>query len=166
MHDFSQSTLLQALQTEPQKPFLTLNKVYEAALAIFMPVRDGQEKMPVFAENTQDFPEQWLSTYLDQAKETVRYGMYGGDRDAPFLGGLEGTTTAYSEAISGILGSGNDPAQALVDMANKVRDGVNKKMDYKLSRNNKKPTLENVPEFAQPWINGDGDTPKIWNPYE
>ena len=139
---------------------------FEAAAPIFMPVRKSQEKMKLFTSNPTKLPDEWLNSFVEQARDVRRYGVYGGDRDVPFLGAVEGNTTGYSVALSAILGADKDPKKAIVNTANNIRDDANKKLDYTLQKNKKEPSLKDAPDEVQDWIHGTNNTPKIWNPYK
>lgn len=132
-----------------------------------LPTREAQEEIQPFSDNPTDMPSEWLDTFTDQAAESIRGGIYGGERNAPFLGALEGTTAAYSEAISGILGAGDEPKEAIQTLANTVREEISNHEDYELPQKDELPSLDNIPEDApnevQHWIEGD-DVPQIWNP--
>ncbi|WP_276255554.1 extracellular solute-binding protein [Halomontanus rarus] len=144
----------------------TMNEYWPDATPTFLPVREGQEEIEPYTENNTDIPDEWIQVRLDQASDSKRYGITGGGRAAPFLGSLEGDTDSYSIAISGILGSGNDPKQAIVDQANQVRQELNEQVDYEVPENTEEPSLDDAPDMVQDWITGDGDAPQIWNPYE
>jgi multiple sugar transport system substrate-binding protein len=158
--DLSNEFVKYMMQPEKQSEY------FQASAPVFMPVREAQEEMELFANNPTKLPDSWLDAFVEQAAETRRYGVYGGGQNEPFLGAVEGSTTGYSQAMSGILGSDNDPKEALVSMANSIRDSANKKLDYTLKANNEQPSLDDAPDMAQDWITGSNDTPKIWNPYE
>lgn len=130
----------------------------------FLPVREAQEEIPPFTENSTDIPDEWIDARLEQAADVARYGVTGPQRNAPFLGDIEGATDAYSVAISGILGADEDPQQAVVDLANQMRETVNGAVDYELEQNSSPPNLGDAPEELQAWIQGDGNTPQIWDP--
>lgn len=158
--DLSGSFIKYMMQPDNQSDY------FKASAPIFMPVRGSQEDMELFANNTTKLPDQWLDAFVTQAQETRRYGVYGGSQNTPFLGSVEGSTTGYSQAMSAILGSENDPKKAILNMANSIRQEASKKLDYTLSKNDTAPSLDDAPDAAQDWITGANDTPKIWNPYE
>lgn len=144
-----------------------LDTYFPVSAPNFLPVREGQEQMELFQNNPTEIPDSWIETRLKQTSNAVRYGISGAGRCAPFLGELEGSTTGYSTAISGMIGSDNDPKQALRDMANNARQTINNAdyIDYELSEKSEGPSLDDAPNSVQPWIDGDG-VPKIYNPYE
>ncbi|MEY7848532.1 extracellular solute-binding protein [Natrarchaeobius sp. A-rgal3] len=144
----------------------TMEGYFPQATPNFLPVREAQEEIAPFTENTTDIPDEWIQTRLDQAEQSVRYGISGPERNAPFLGDMESTTDAYSTAISGILGADEDPKEAVVSLANQVRESVDDEVDYDVEENTDEPELEDVPDELQDWISGDNGTPQIWNPYE
>ncbi len=61
-------------------------------------------------------------------------------------------------------GADDDPKEAVVDMANQVRESVDDEVDYDVEENTDEPELEDVPDELQDWISGDNGTPQIWNP--
>ncbi|MFC6823567.1 ABC transporter substrate-binding protein [Halopelagius fulvigenes] len=144
-----------------------LNKYFPVSAPNFLPVRKGQEQMELFTDNPTEIPDSWLEARLEQAPNAVRYGVTGAGRVAPFMGSVEGNTTGYSTAISGMIGSDTDPKKALGTMANKARSAINSAdyVDYELKAPSEGPSLEDAPKEVQPWITGDG-VPKIYNPYE
>ncbi|RKD95541.1 sugar ABC transporter substrate-binding protein [Halopiger aswanensis] len=146
----------------------TMEGYYPDATPNFLPVREAQEELPPFTENPTDIPDEWIQNRLDQASDSARYGITGPQRNAPFLGDLEGTTDAYSVAISGILGANHDPKEALVDLANDVRSTISDSdaVDYELEQSDEQPSLDDPPDELQDWIDGSNGTPQIWNPYE
>ncbi|WP_227378693.1 ABC transporter substrate-binding protein [Haladaptatus halobius] len=144
----------------------TLNKYFPVSAPNFLPVRRGQEEMELFTDNPTKIPDSWLKARLKQAPNAVRYGITGAGRAAPFMGSFEGSTSGYSTAISGMIGSNKDPKKALRSMANNARSTINDAdyTDYELKKNNNGPSLDDAPDAVKPWINGDG-VPKIYNPY-
>ncbi|WP_241175341.1 extracellular solute-binding protein [Natronolimnobius sp. AArcel1] len=144
----------------------TMEGYFPEAAPNFLPVREAQEEIPPFTENNTDIPDEWIDARLDQAEDTARYGITGPELSAPFLGDLEGEMDAYSVAISGILGADDDPQEAIVEQANHVRDTISGEVDYDLPQNDEMPELEDAPDELTDWIEGNGDTPQIWNPYE
>ncbi|MEF8885116.1 MAG: maltose/trehalose porter [Haloarculaceae archaeon] len=143
-----------------------LNEYFPVAAPTFMPVRSGQEEMELFTNNPTELPDQWLETRLAQGPNAVRYGVTSG-ASAPFLGSLEGATDSYSVAMSGMIGNDEDPKQALRNMSNNVRQTINEAeyTDYTLEDKTSGPSLDDAPDVAQQWIDGDG-VPQIYNPYE
>ncbi|ELZ32487.1 ABC transporter substrate-binding protein [Halogeometricum pallidum JCM 14848] len=143
-----------------------LNKYFPVSAPNFLPVRSGQEEMELFTDNPTEIPDSWLDARLEQAPNAVRYGVTGAGRVAPFLGSVEGSTTGYSTAISGMIGSETDPKKAIRGMADKARSAINSAdyIDYELETP-EEPSLDDAPDEVQPWITGDG-VPKIYNPYE
>lgn len=137
-----------------------------AAAPQFLPVRDAQEEMELFTDNPTDIPDEWIDTFIQGAQDAVLPGVYGADQNAPFLGEMDTVTTGNSEAISAIIGGDADPREALVDQANANREQIEEHVDYDLPETEDGPDLDDAPEECQAWINGDGDTPQIWNPYE
>lgn len=137
-----------------------------AATPTLSPVREALEEIQPFSHNPTNAPDKWIDTYVEVARNADRYGITGGGRSAPFLGSLETETDAYSIAFSAILGSGGDPKDELVSQANTVRSRVDSEVDYTLDGSDGPPSLENASDRLQPWIDGDGDRPRIWNPYE
>lgn len=158
--DLSTEFVKYMMQPDNQSEYFT------ASAPIFMPVRKSQEEMELFSNNPTKLPDEWLDAFVTQAKETRRYGVYGGGQNTPFLGSVEGSTTGYAQAISAILGSKKDPKEAIMNMANTVRSEASKQLDYKIEQNDTKPDLTDAPKEAQDWVIGGNGTPKIWNPYE
>ena len=146
----------------------TMEGYYPDATPNFLPVREAQEEIPPFTENPTDIPDEWIQNRLDQASDSARYGITGPQRNAPFLGDLEGSLDAYSVAISGILGADQDPGQAIVDQANQARQTINESdaVDYELEENTEAPSVDDIPSELQDWVEGNGDTPQIWTPDE
>jgi multiple sugar transport system substrate-binding protein len=142
----------------------SMDGYFPEAAPNFLPVRGAQEEIEPFTENTTDIPDEWIDARLDQAEDTARYGITGPELSAPFLGDLEGELDAYSVAISGILGADADPGEAIVDLANSVRERVSEDVDYELEENPEEPSLDDAPNELNDWIEGNGDTPQIWNP--
>ncbi len=132
----------------------------------FLPVRDAQEEMELFADNPTDIPDEWIDTFTQASQDGVLPGVYGADQNAPFLGEMDTITTGNSEAISSIIDGNADPAEALVEQANANREQISDHEEYDLAENESEPDLDDAPEECQAWIHGDGDTPQIWNPYE
>lgn len=146
--------------TEPE----TMEEYFTEATPNFLPVREAQEDIPPFTENETEIPDEWIDSRLEQAEDVARYGVTGSERNAPFLGDIEGATDAYSVAISGILGAEQDPGETLLSLANDMRETISSDVDYELEQSSDPPELDDAPEELQPWIEGDGDTPQIWNP--
>ncbi|AGB38898.1 sugar ABC transporter substrate-binding protein [Natronococcus occultus] len=142
----------------------TMEEYLTEATPNFLPVRDAQEEIPPFTDNPTNIPDEWIDSRLEQAEDVARYGITGPEQNAPFLGDVEGATDAYSTAISGILGGGEDPREAVVAQANQVREGVDGEAGQEIEQNTDLPDLDDAPDELQPWIQGDGDTPQIWNP--
>ena len=144
----------------------TMDGYFTEATPNFLPVREAQEEIEPFTENSTDIPDEWIQSRLDQAEDSARYGITGPQRNAPFLGDLEGELDAYSVAISGILGADDDPQEAVVSQANSVRQSISESdaVDYELEENTEMPELDDVPSELQDWVEGNGDTPQIWNP--
>lgn len=149
--------------TQPE----TMDTYFPMSAPNFLPVRSGQEEMELFTDNPTEVPDSWLQTRLEQAPNSVRYGITGAGRCAPFFGDFEGTSTAYSSALSGMIGSNADPKQALRSMANNARSAINNAdyVDYTVEEPSEMPSLDDAPEEVQPWITGNG-VPQIYNPYE
>lgn len=164
-HDVKDKTSLNFVDymTKPD----TLNKIFPVSAPNFLPVRSGQEEMELFTDNPTELPDSWLETRLEQAPNAVRYGITGAEQSAPFLGSLEGSTTGYSTALSGMLGADKDPKKALRSMANKARSTINSAdyVDQELKTKSSGPSLDDAPDSVQKWITGDG-VPQIYNPYE
>jgi len=148
--------------TQPE----SLNAYFPVSAPNFLPVRSGQEEMELFTDNPTEIPDSWLQTRLSQAPNAVRYGITGAGRAAPFLGSFEGTTSGYSVAISGMIGSDNDPKEALRSMADDARSAINDAdyLDYTVETPSELPSLDDAPEEVQAWVDGDG-VPQIYNPY-
>ena len=144
----------------------TMNEYFPEATPTFLPVREAQEEIEPFTENTTDIPDDWIDVRLEQADDSKRYGITGGERSAPFLGALEGDVDGYSIAISAILGADEDPKEAIVTQGNRVREELEGRVDYDVPENTEEPDLDDAPDIVQDWINGDNDTPQIWNPYD
>lgn len=136
-----------------------------------LPTRTAQEEIQPFTDNPTNVPSDWLDAFVEQAATALRTGIHGGGRNAPFLGALEGSTTSYSTAISSIIGADEDPKRALQKMANNMRDTISDQEDYDLPKKGEDelPSLDDIedaPDEVYNWIDGSGDTPGIWNPYE
>ncbi|WP_137288437.1 sugar ABC transporter substrate-binding protein [Natronorubrum halophilum] len=144
----------------------TMEGYFPEAAPNFLPVREAQEEIQPFTENTTNIPDEWIDARLEQAEDTARYGITGPQRNAPFLGDLEGTMDAYSVAISAILGADEDPQEAVISQANKVRETISEEVEYDLGENTDLPDLDDAPDELQAWIQGDGSTPQIWDPTE
>ena len=147
--------------TQPEQ----LNTYFQVAAPNFLPVRRGQEEMELFATYPTELPDSRLETRLVQGRNSARYGITDADRCAPFLGSLEGSTSGYSTALSGMIGSDADPKQALRDMGNNIRSAINdaEYIDYELEETTSGPSLDDAADIVQPWIEGD-DEPQIYNP--
>jgi multiple sugar transport system substrate-binding protein len=144
----------------------TQNQYFPVSAPNFLPVRAGQEESELFTDNPTEIPDSWMEARLEQAPNAIRYGVTGAQRSAPFLGALEGSTTAYSAALSGMIGSDTDPKKALRDLGNQMRSTMNDAdyLDYQLDEKTEGPSLDDAPDSVQPWITGDG-APEIFNPY-
>ncbi|MFC6906614.1 sugar ABC transporter substrate-binding protein [Halalkalicoccus tibetensis] len=145
--------------TEPE----TMEEYFPEAAPNFLPVREAQEEIPPFTENSTEIPDEWIDSRLEQAEDVAAYGITGLEQNTPFLGDVEGATDGFSVAISAILGGGEDPRDSVVDQANRVREGVSDAVDYELEENTDLPDLDDAPDELQAWIQGDG-VPQIWNP--
>jgi len=147
--------------TQPEQ----LNTYFQVAAPHFLPVRRGQEETELFANNPTEPPDSWLETRLTQGRNSVRYGVPDTDRCAPFLGSLEGSTSGYSTALSGMIGNDADPEQAPRDMGNNIRSTINdaEYISYELGETTSSPSLDDAADIVQPWIEGD-DKPQIYNP--
>ena len=145
----------------------SLNAYFPVSAPNFLPVRAGQEEMELFTDNPTEIPDSWLETRLEQAPNAVRYGITGAEQSAPFLGSFEGSSTGYSTAISGMIGAGQDPKEALRAMGNNARSSINDAdyFDFTLDEKSSGPSLDDAPDSVQKWITGDG-VPQIYNPYE
>jgi multiple sugar transport system substrate-binding protein len=145
----------------------TMDEYFPAAAPTFTPTREGQAQMELYTNNPTEVPDSWLQTRLDQAPNAIRYGITAGERAAPFLGALEGSTSGYSVAITDMTGNDADPKQALRSMANNIRSTINDAdyIDYTLEEKTSGPSLDDAPDVVRPWIEGDGK-PQIYNPYE
>jgi len=137
-----------------------------------LPTRSGQEEVRPFTENPTDMPDAWLETFVDQASTALRTGIYGGRRNAPFLGALEGQTTSYATAMSSMIGNDADPKQALQDMANNMRSVISDQEDYDLPQRGEGdlPSLDDLESAGAPdevfeWLDGSNGANQIWNPY-
>jgi len=137
-----------------------------------LPTREGQEEVRPFTENPTDMPDDWLDTFVEQASTALRTGIYGGGRNAPFLGSLEGQTTSYSTAMSAMIGNDADPKQALQNMANNMRSAISDQEDYDLPQKGEDelPSLDDLegagaPEEVFDWLEGSNGANQIWNPY-
>lgn len=154
-----------------------LASTYEAAAPIMMPVRKSQAKMKLFTNNPTKLKDEWLNAFVKQAANTRRYNVYGGGRDAPYLGAIQDNSTSYSRSLSAILGSGADPKKALMQSANKMRKTASNHLGYTLKQNKTKPKLTESalkadlkePKTASTvmdWVHGSNGKPQIWNPYK
>jgi len=68
--------------------------------------------------------------------------------------------------MSGMIGNDEDPKQALHNMSNNVRQTISEAdyTDYTLEEKTSGPSLDDAPDVAQQWTDGDG-VPQIYNPY-
>lgn len=148
--------------TEPS----TMEGYFPEGTPTLMPVREAQEEIPPFTDNPTDIPDEWIDARVDQAADSARYGITGPERNAPFLGDMEGDFQAYSVAISGILGDNQDPGEAIVNQANDARETITDSdtTDYELEQNDEPPTIDDIPDDLADWVEGNGDTPQIWRP--
>ncbi len=143
----------------------TLDMYFPAAAPTFLPVRTGQEEMDLYVDNPTEIPDSWLEARLQQGRQSVRYGVTDTGRSAPVLGALEGETTAYSAAMSSIIGEDADPKEAVTSLANTMREEVEAAEGYSLEEGDPDNIdLDDAPDEVQAWIDGD-DVPQIWNPY-
>lgn len=144
----------------------TVEDYFNAAAPGKFPTRDGQEEIELFQDNPTEIPDQWIQAQLEQVRNSIPFGMAEAERNSPFLGTITPQTTGHSTAMSAMVGSDEDPKEALVDMANTARQTIEENSDYSLTRTSASDiSLSDAPDEVQPWIEGDG-VPAIYNPYE